>query len=94
MARRKKEAPTGVELETALLELLGKHNFSGAEHVSVFVVGPKQTPVYIVTLGVDVANALRPLLLPLFGKRIQPSRTEWVLFRPDAEAILEIAENP
>jgi hypothetical protein len=89
----KKSAPSGRELEIALLKLLRKNNFSGAEDVSVFVVGPKPTPVYIVTLGTDVATVLKALLTPVLGKRTHPSSTEWVLFRTEAEAILESAAN-
>ena len=82
-------APSGRELETALLELLRRSLFSGAEHLSVLVIGPAITPVYILTLSVEVANALTDLLEPVVGTRTHPSPTEWVLFRPDAEAILK-----
>jgi len=54
----KKSAPSGRELESALLKLLRKNDFRGAEDVSVFVVGPKPTPVYILTLADDVAKIL------------------------------------
>jgi hypothetical protein len=87
--RRNKSAPSGKELEIALLELLRKNHFSGAEHVSVFVVGPKPTPVYILTLTSDVAKVLEALLAPVLGKRTQQSSTEWVLFPADAEAIVK-----
>jgi hypothetical protein len=87
----KKSAPSGKELEISLLELLRKNHFSGGQHVSVFVVGPKPTPVYILTLGSDLAKVLAELLVSVLGKRTQPSSTEWVLFRADAEAILKAA---
>jgi hypothetical protein len=82
-------APSGRELEIALFNLLRENNFSGAEYLSVFVVGPKPLPIYILTLSPDVAKALTDLLAPVLGKRTQPSPTEWVLFRADAEAILK-----
>jgi hypothetical protein len=88
---RNKSAPSGKELEIALLELLRKNHFSGPEEASVFAVGPKPTPVYIVTMGSDVAQVLETLLAPILGKRTQPSSTEWILFRADAEAILKAA---
>jgi hypothetical protein len=89
----KKSAPSGKDLETALLTLLRKNNFSGAAHISVFVVGPKPTSVYIVTLGVDVATVLKELLASVIGRRTHPSPTEWVLFRTEAESIIESAAN-
>ena len=89
----KKPAPSGKDLESALQELLRKNHFTGAEHVSVFVTGPTPTPVYILTLGADVATALTDLLNPVLGSRTHPSLTEWVLFRPDAEAILKAARS-
>ncbi len=89
----KKPAPSGKDLETALQELLRKNHFTGAEHVSVFVTGPTPTPVYILTLGADVATVLTDLLNPVLGSRTHPSLTEWVLFRPDAEAILKAARS-
>jgi hypothetical protein len=87
----KKSAPSGRELEIALHKLLRKNHFTGAEHVNVFVLGRKATPVYILTLGADVAKVLTDLLDPVLGKRTQSSLTEWVLFRDDAEAILKAA---
>ena len=86
-------APTGIELETALLELLRKNNFGGAEHVSVLVVGPKPTPVYILSLGDEVAKVLEGILTTVLGRRPYHASTGWVLFRTDAEAILEAAKN-
>jgi hypothetical protein len=87
----KTSAPSGRELEIALLELLRKNHFSGAEQVSVFVVGQELTPIYILTIGTEVAEVLGDLLLPLLGQRSQASSTEWVLFRGDAEKILKAA---
>ncbi len=89
----KKSVPSGTDLETALLELLRKNHFTGPEHVSVFVIGPAPTPVYILTLGLEVATALGDLLEPVLGSRTHPSLTEWVLFRPDVEAILRAARS-
>jgi hypothetical protein len=86
-------APSGEELETALLELLHRGLFSGEEHLSVQVIGPSLTPVYILTLSVEVANALTDLLDPAVARRTHPSPTEWVLFRPDVEAILKAARS-
>jgi hypothetical protein len=86
-----KTAPSGRDLQTALHELLRKNYFTGAEDINVFVVGPKPLPIYILTLSSDVAKALTDLLAPTLGKRTQPSSTEWVLFRADADAILEAA---
>jgi hypothetical protein len=86
-------APSGDELETALRELLRRSLFSGEEHLSVQVIGPTLTPVYILTLGVEVAKALPDLLEPIVGTRTHPSPTEWVLFRPDVEAILKTAQG-
>ena len=85
-------APSGEELETALLELLHRSLFNGEEHLSVQVIGPPLTPVYILTLSVEVANALTDLLDPAVSSRTHPSSTEWVLFRPDAEEILKKAQ--
>ena len=93
MPHRYKSAPSARELETALLELLRRNNFTGPEHVSVFVTGPKPTPIYILTLGDEVAKVLEDLLAPVLRNRTQPSPTEWVLFRTDAEAILKSAAN-
>lgn len=87
----KTSAPSGKELEIALLELLRKNHFSGTEHVSVFVVGQESTPIYILTIGTEVAEALGDLLLPLFGQRSQARSTEWILFRADVERILKAA---
>ena len=87
----KKSAPSGRELESALLKLLRKNDFRGAEDVSVFVVGPKPTPVYILTLADDVAKILDDLLVSVVGKRTSP--TEFVLFRTDVEAILKAASE-
>jgi hypothetical protein len=84
----KTSAPSGGELERALHELLRKNHFSGPEHVSVFLVGPEVTPIYILTMGSDVAKVLADLLAPLLGTRAQASSTEWVLFHSDAEKIL------
>lgn len=89
----KKSAPSGKDLETALLALLRKNHFTGREEASVFVVGRKATPVYILTLSVDAAKVLRDLLAPVLGSRTRNSLTEWVLFRSDAEAILDAAKN-
>jgi hypothetical protein len=86
-----KAAPSGEELEMALLQLLRKNEYIGPEQVSVFVTGPTATPVYILTLAADVAKAVTDILDPVLGGRTQPSATEWVLFRPDAEAILKAA---
>lgn len=79
-------------MEKALLHILRRNHFTGSEDVSVFVVGPAPTPIYILTFGGDVAKVLGDLLLPILGKRIQSSPMEWVLFRTDAEAILEAAK--
>ena len=86
-----KTAPSGSDLETALHELLRKNHFTGAEDINVFVVGPNPLPIYILTLSSDVAKVLTDLLAPMLGKRTQPSSTEWVLFRADADAILQAA---
>ena len=80
-------------METVLLELLRRNHYTGQEEVSVLVVGPATTPVYILTLGVEVARALDELLVPVLGQRTQPSPTVWVLFRPDVVVILEAAKN-
>ena len=89
-----KPAPSGSDLEKALLQILRNNDFRGAEEVSVFVVGAQKTPVYLLTLGTDAGKALRDLLAPILGERTQTSSTEWVLFRPDVEAILKAARNP
>ena len=81
-------APSGRELEIALLKLLRKNYVSGGEYLSVLVVGPRPTPIYILTVGDDVAKVLEGLLTTVLGRRPQPSSTEWVLFRADADAIL------
>jgi hypothetical protein len=86
-------APSGEELETALLQLLHRSLFNGAEDLSVQVIGPSLTPVYILTLSVEVANALAGLVDPAISSRTHPSPTEWVLFRPDVEAILKAAQG-
>jgi hypothetical protein len=86
-------APSGGELETALRELLRKNHFGRAEHLSVQVIGPTLTPVYILTVSVEVARALRDVLDPMLGNRTHPSLTEWVLFRPDAETILKATQD-
>jgi hypothetical protein len=39
-------------------------------------------------MGSDVAKVLADLLVPVLGKRLQASSTEWVLFRADAETML------
>jgi hypothetical protein len=86
-----KPPPSGRALEIALQALLCENNFNGTEDINVFVVGPKLLPIYILTLSPDVARALADLLAPVLGKRTQPSATEWVLFRADADAILKTA---
>jgi hypothetical protein len=50
-------------MEKALLHILRRNQFTGSEDVSVFAVGPAPTPIYILTLGGDVANVLGDLLL-------------------------------
>lgn len=88
-----KAAPGAKELEMALLQLLRKNDYTGPEHVSVFVTGPTTAPVYVLTLAADAAKALADILDPVLGGRAQPSPTKWVLFLPDAEAILRAAQK-
>jgi hypothetical protein len=66
-----RSTPSRKELEIALLKRLRENRFSGAEHVSVFVVDPKRTLVDILTLSSDGPKALEDLLAPVMGKRIQ-----------------------
>ena len=91
MPHKKRAAPSARELEKALLHILRRNHFTGPEEVSVLVVGSGPTPIYLVTLGSAAAALLRDLLVGVLGKRTQPSFTELVLFRTDAEAILEAA---
>jgi hypothetical protein len=81
--------PSGRQLEAALLEHLRKKHFTGAEHVSVFVIGIDPIPIYLLNTGDDVAAALGDLLKTVLGRRPQPTSTEWVLFRADVHAILK-----
>jgi hypothetical protein len=83
-----KLAPTAAEMESAFHDLLHKNEFNGQGYVSVVVVGLKSSPIYLVTLGADVAKVLGEALAPVLGTRTQPSPTNWVLFRTDASAIL------
>jgi hypothetical protein len=82
-------APSAREVESALRELLRRNHFTRTEQVSVLSYGQEFTPIYMLTLSSEAAPVLRDLLIPLLGTRTQPSATEWVLFRPDADAILK-----
>ena len=89
----KTPAPSAREVESALRELLRRNHFTRTEQVSVLSYGQEFTPIYVLTLGSEVAPVLQDLLMPLLGTRTQPSAMEWVLFRPDAEAILDAAAD-
>jgi hypothetical protein len=84
-----KPAPSAGEVEVALHHLLRKYQFDDEGYVHVVVVGLKSSPIYLVTLGADVAKVLGEALAPVIGARSQPSPTNWVLFRTDASAILK-----
>jgi hypothetical protein len=87
-----KRAPTAGEMEIALHQLLHKNQFTGREHVHVVAVGLESSPIYLVTLGADAAQALAHVLAPVLGIRSHPSPTNWVLFTSDAAAIVRSAK--
>ena len=84
-----KPPPSAGEMENALHQLLRKHAFDGPEYIHVAVVGLKSSPIYLVTLGTDVAKVLGEALAPMLEARTHPSPTSWILFRTDASAIIK-----
>ena len=88
----KNSAPRARELERALLTRLSKYELDGTTHVSVFAVGPKSMPAFL-TVGDAIAQVLEGILTTVLGRRPQPDSAGWVLFQPDADAILCSAAN-
>jgi hypothetical protein len=87
----KKSAPSEIEQEIALRQLLRKNQFTGAGPINVLNIGPPPRPLHRVILDADSAKALANLVDSIVGRRTHPSPTESVLFRSDAEAILKAA---